>query len=136
MSGILELNTLLATLTPQLDPACYVFVTLPQASLADAVALQPLALYVEEEGVSAVLEQGVAARHGLDQDLPRMRRITLCVHSSLEAVGLTAAVAGRLAAQGISANVIAAYYHDHVFVPAARADEALALLQALQREGV
>jgi hypothetical protein len=53
------------------------------------------------------------------------------MHSSLEAVGLTAAVATALAARGIAANVIAGARHDHVFVPAARADDALAALRDL-----
>ena len=64
-------------------------------------------------------------------DLPYdgiFRCITLGVHSSLEAVGLTAAVAGKLAAHGIAANVIAAYFHDHVFVQANLADRAIGLL--------
>ena len=60
-----------------------------------------------------------------------MKRIILEVHSSLEAVGLTASVASALAEAGISANVVAAYYHDHIFVPKASADRALAVLQAL-----
>jgi hypothetical protein len=54
--------------------------------------------------------------------------ITLNVHSSLEAIGLTAAVAGRLALHGISANVVAAYYHDHIFVPTADAERAVVVL--------
>ncbi|WP_036823971.1 ACT domain-containing protein, partial [Photobacterium sanctipauli] len=57
--------------------------------------------------------------------------ITLTVHSSLEAVGLTAAVATRLAEYSISANVVAAYYHDHVFVPVNRAEEALQALATM-----
>ena len=56
-------------------------------------------------------------------------QITLNVHSSLEAVGLTAAVSAKLSAQGISANVIAAYYHDHIFVQSAKAEMALLALQ-------
>ena len=60
-----------------------------------------------------------------------MRCITLTVHSSLEAVGLTAAIATELAGLGISANVVAAYYHDHVFVPCAQAEQAVAGLAAL-----
>jgi hypothetical protein len=54
------------------------------------------------------------------------------VHSSLEAVGLTAAVAGALTAAGISANVVAAFHHDHVFVPADRAEAAMAQLDLLR----
>jgi hypothetical protein len=61
--------------------------------------------------------------------------ITLRVHSSLAAVGLTAAVAAALSDHGISANVVAAYCHDHIFVPADRAEEALAALRSLQASG-
>jgi hypothetical protein len=57
--------------------------------------------------------------------------ISLDVHSSLEAVGLTAAFATALGNEGISANVIAAYYHDHIFVPTADAERAVAALKAL-----
>jgi hypothetical protein len=55
----------------------------------------------------------------------------LTVHSSLDAVGLTAAVAGKLAEHGISANVVAASYHDHIFVPRDKAEQALRLLAAM-----
>jgi len=56
-------------------------------------------------------------------------RISLGVHSSLEAVGLTAILSARLAEAGISANIVAALHHDHIFVPWDRRDEALAALR-------
>jgi len=59
------------------------------------------------------------------------RKVTLSVHSSLEAVGFLAAITRHLADHGLSVNAVSAYYHDHLFVPAARAEEAVALLQAL-----
>ena len=62
-----------------------------------------------------------------------MRLITLTVHSSLEAVGLTAAFSAALTGAGISANVVAGYYHDHIFVPERDADRAIETLQALSR---
>ena len=64
-----------------------------------------------------------------------MRRITLRVHSALDGVGLTAAVATALAGHGIACNMVAAFHHDHVFVPAARAEEALAILKTLAARG-
>ncbi|MGY4371427.1 hypothetical protein ACVW1A_007492 [Bradyrhizobium sp. LB1.3] len=57
------------------------------------------------------------------------RLITLTVHSALDAVGFLAAITARLAAAGISVNAVSAFYHDHLFVPADRADEAMAVLQ-------
>jgi hypothetical protein len=81
--------------------------------------------------VSAILELGDAQRLGFDTTLP-MRRITLNVFSSLEGVGLTAAVATALANHNISCNMVAAYHHDHVFVPTADAEEAMRVLLALQ----
>lgn len=58
-------------------------------------------------------------------------RVTLSVHSALAAVGLTAAVADVLAARAIPANVVAGYYHDHIFVPYKQRFDALDALQSL-----
>ncbi len=113
---------------PRLLPDEFVFCSVAHER-ADAVAdLPALATFREEEGLSLVLERSLAESRGLRYG-PVMRCISLGVHSSLEAVGLTAAVAGKLAGLGISANVIAAHYHDHVFVPVARAKEALEALR-------
>jgi uncharacterized protein len=64
-----------------------------------------------------------------------MRQITLTVHSALDGVGLTAAVASALAAEGIACNMVAARHHDHVFVPEAQAQRALAVLERLAMRG-
>jgi hypothetical protein len=113
-----ELRDMLAQMTPVLDPAAYDFVTDP-APAPDAIAT-----FREEEGWSSI----VPSERG------KMRRITLSVHSALEGVGLTAAVAARLAEHGIACNMVAAFHHDHAFVPAADAERALVLLQRLQAE--
>ena len=57
------------------------------------------------------------------------RMITLEIRSSLDAVGFLAAVTTKLAAHGIAVNAVSAFHHDHLFVPAERAEEALALLR-------
>ena len=119
-----DLARLLAGLAPRLDPRLWVFVTLPSPVPA---AVAPLMTFREEEGLTAILTPQEARALGLP-DRPAFRRITLQVHSSLEAVGLTAAVSAALTVAGISANVVAAFHHDHVFVPADRADDALACL--------
>lgn len=128
VTGETELKVLLASMSPSLDDTEWVFVVVGEE---DAVLLVPhaLASFREAEGLTLVLPE--AAADDLENVSAPMKRITLEIHSSLEAVGLTAAVAGTLAKEGISANVIAAYYHDHIFVPKASADRALNAVQAL-----
>ena len=128
VTGETELKRLLAIMSPSLDDTDWVFAVVGEEG---AVRLTPhaIASFCEAEGLTLVLPQ--AAADDLKRVSAPMKRITLEVHSSLEAVGLTAAVASALAEEGISANVVAAYYHDHIFVPKASADCALAVLQAL-----
>lgn len=130
MSGITDLPTLLASLRPALGGGEFVFVTRPGASYGDGAELAPVAAFTEAEGLTLVVPRDRAEARGEPYD-GVFRRITLRVHSSLAAVGLTAAVAGALTEHGISANVIAAFHHDHVFVPAERAEDALDVLTAL-----
>lgn len=92
--------------------------------------MHPLATMVEDEGVTLVLTAAEAELAGVPGSAP-MCWITLRVHSSLTAVGLTAAVATALSRDDISCNVIAGFHHDHLFVPADRADAAMACLRAL-----
>ncbi|MCG8413814.1 MAG: ACT domain-containing protein [Pseudomonadales bacterium] len=132
MAGETDLDKLLALMQPKLLDGEYVFCTLNDASLADAVALRPLATYLEEEGLSVLLEKSQAEQAGL-QFNSTFRGITLSVHSSLDAVGFTAAVSTKLSGNGIPSNVIAAHYHDHVFVPAERAEYALQLLTEFEQ---
>ena len=128
--GERDLATLLATLSPALTPGEFVFCTLAGGGYGDGAELDPVAGILEDEGLTLVVPLDRARGAGLPCDQP-MRRIVLEVHSSLEAVGLTAAVAGALAQAGIAANVAAAYHHDQVFVPAHRAQDALAVLARL-----
>lgn len=130
MSGEMNLSKLLATMSPQLQDDVYVFVTVENGRFANYAHLSPLATFVEAEGLTLVLSQASADSATLPYETT-FKCITLLVHSSLEAVGLTAAVATKLAQHGISANVIAAYYHDHIFVQTTKADLALNALRAL-----
>ena len=126
MSGERDLGRLLAGLDPRPDPVDWVFVAVP--AVPDGTA--PLMSFREAEALTCIVSVEEARRAGLAA-APAFRRITLGVQSSLEAVGLTAAVAAALAEAGISANVVAAFHHDHVFVPAGRAGEALDCLRQL-----
>ena len=130
MAGEEDLSKLLALLRPGLIPGDFVFCTVANMKYGDHAELQPIASVQEAEGLTLVLDKHTAEEAGLAYDAV-FNCITLQVHSSLEAVGLTAAVSSKLAANGISANVIAAYYHDHVFVPKEKAQLALKLLTEL-----
>ena len=129
-SGETDLRRLLVALAPVLLRPDYVFCTVAHATHVDFRELKPLASFREDEGLSLILEQIVADKAGLSYESV-FKEITLTVHSSLDAVGLTAAVAGKLAEHGISANVVAASYHDHIFVPRDKAEQALKLLAAM-----
>ncbi len=107
----------------------YVFCTV-QGKLSEYVQYNPLATYQETEGLTLVLPLE-EARQGEFEFTCVYCLITLMVHSSLDAVGLTAAVANKLKSYDISANVIAAYYHDHIFIQKEKAELALEALKEL-----
>ena len=117
MGGERDLSRLLAALDPRLFPERYSFATTDQPTLQDG----DFAIIRETEGLMAIKPDPAG----------EWARISLGVHSSLDAVGLTAALSTRLAEAGISANIVAANYHDHIFVQWDRREEALAALRSL-----
>ncbi|PIB92068.1 ACT domain-containing protein [Caulobacter sp. FWC2] len=119
---------MVAGMTPDLKPGAYVFCA---AGDRDWAGLAPLAMFREADGVSLILEREAAQAAGFPVEAP-MALITLNVYSALDGVGLTAAVATALAEAGIACNMVAALNHDHVFVPAGRADDAVEILRQLQ----
>ena len=129
MSGEKDLRKLLSGMRPELNPGRYVF------STVDGVlppGVTPVVTVAEREGLTVVALREEADSAGLAYDYVA-GWITLRVHSALEAVGLTAAVAQELAAIGLSCNIIAGYHHDHLFVPYERAQEAVTALAALAK---
>lgn len=128
MPGISDLDQNLASLdaTPN---GLYVYASLP----AVPEGLTPFAVIREDEGVTVIVTEQEARDAGLPLD-ETYARITLGVHSALDSIGLTATVAQTLAARSISCNVVAGYYHDHLFVQADRATEAAELLDGLTRQ--
>lgn len=131
-AGERNIASLLENMKPQLFEEAYVFVCV--FSWEEVPFEKCWAMCREDEGISCVVEEKIAVEKGWKCSVP-MKRISLSVHSSLEAVGLTAAIANRLAEEEISCNVIAGYYHDHIFVPIERAEHALAILKALSING-
>lgn len=126
MAGpVKDTQAMISGMAPVLDETIYHFCVAPEDLLPEA-----LASFREEEGLSLILSDTVAEKNGLPRDLP-MHRITLTVHSALDGVGLTAAVATVLAQAGIACNMVAGAHHDHAFVPAGDAQRAVALLKTL-----
>jgi len=128
ITGETDLARLLRHLKPVLHAGTFVFCTV-EADYALPLA-ELVGTFREAEGLTLILPQATADRLGLSYDYVAAW-LTLEVHSSLAAVGLTAAFAQTLAAAGISCNVVAGFYHDHLFVARAEASRALQVLQQL-----
>ena len=131
MSGIKDLEVLLKSMKPELMSGEFVFCT-TEKSLKECVELNPVATFLESEGLTLVLKKSTAESAGLSFE-STYKQITLMIHSSLDAVGLTAAFATKLASKGISANVIAGYYHDHIYVQSEKAAEAMSALEEFSK---
>ncbi|MFK7868914.1 MAG: ACT domain-containing protein [Roseobacter sp.] len=129
--GVKTAAGMIAGMRPQRQPGTFVFVTITAEDTRPEVVADALATFQELEGLSLILPVARARAHGFDVALP-MCCITLTVHSALDGVGLTAAVASALAAHGIPCNMVAAFHHDHAFVSAQDGDKALDVLLALQ----
>jgi|SRR6185312_3388064 len=128
MAAETNLDTLLKTMKPKLNTGDFVFCTtknLAQIDLRDIVLI-----FKEEEGFTLIINRDIADKLKLSYSFVASW-ITLTVHSSLEAVGLTAAFSKALADQGISCNVVAAYNHDHIFVSKKDTDKAMKILSKL-----
>ena len=132
MNPVSDLSVLLKTLEPVLNPGVFAF-----ASVKDGHAIDPAVIVVsirEPEGLSIITSETDAASNGLNV-LFKCAWITLTVNSALDAVGLTAAFASALGRAGISCNVVAGAYHDHIFVPLESAHGAMRVRRQLQRDG-
>ncbi|MFT4534759.1 MAG: hypothetical protein ACJA1A_000298 [Saprospiraceae bacterium] len=114
MAGETDLEKLIANMEPVLNEGDYVFATV--ANLDEIPRSVTICEIKEIEGVTIVLSKYDADRLNISYDYVAAW-ITLNIHSSLDAVGLTAAFSAALGNNGISCNVIAGYYHDHIFVP-------------------
>jgi uncharacterized protein len=124
---ISHLATLLRSMEPVLHEGVYAYCSVPHD--AAITALAPVVTVREREGLTLVLPEEQAIAAGL-RVLFRAAWISLTVHSDLEAVGLTAAFSSALGQAGISCNVVAGAFHDHIFVPMAQSRKALEVLRA------
>lgn len=131
MPGEKNLVQLLKTMHPTLNEGEYVFCTV--ADLNGIPTDQILSFFKETEGFTLILTKSLADQWQLDYSFVAAW-ITLTVHSALDAVGLTAAFSNALADAGISCNVVAGYYHDHIFVDKKDAEQAMEVLWYLSAQ--
>ncbi len=131
MTGEMDLNTLLTGMSAEMTDETYVFATLPAGRGTDD--LTPRMVFRETEGTTVIITRETAERGGIEATFP-CRMITLQIHSALEAVGFMAAIATELARHGMGVNPVAGYFHDHLFVPEDRADDAMRILAEIARQ--
>lgn len=127
MSGINNLDVLLKSMEPELISGEFVFCTFLEQQSFDY-----LLSFKEKEGWTYVVSKQIADQLKLSYPAT-WAMISLNVHSDLEAVGFLAALTPKLAEQGISVNVVSAFYHDHLFVPTEKKDQALAILKSISQ---
>ena len=131
MTGEKDLDKLLKTMRPTLNAGDYVFCTTQDDSKINFADI--IMLFKEEEGYTVVLHKHLADKLQIDYTFIASW-ITLTVHSSLDAVGLTAAFSRALTEENISCNVVAGYFHDHIFVEQKDAVKAMEVLNRFSKE--
>ncbi|PTT38984.1 acetyltransferase [Chryseobacterium sp. HMWF028] len=130
MSGEKDLSILLQNMEPILNAGEYVFCIVENLNEVPDIE-KNLFFFREAEAVTIVLEKSIADKWSLEYNYISSW-ITLNIHSSLEAVGLTAAFANALKKENISCNVVAAYFHDHIFISKKDAEKAMKALHTLR----
>lgn len=123
---------LIQNMEPELKEGEYVFASFSKEKIINK-KLNPICTFMEEEGISIIINRDEADLNTIQYESV-FRMITLNIHSSLNAVGFIAKITSELANHNIGVNPVSAYYHDHLFVPSAKAEEAFAILSNLKQK--
>lgn len=133
MAGEKNLTVLLSSMTGALVEGVFVFVTLKDMSLP--ANIKPKMMFEEAEGTTYILRKEDAEAAKIPFEFPS-RMITLEIHSSLDAVGFMARIATDLAKENMGVNPVAAFYHDHIFIPDGREEDALRVLKEIAADAM
>ena len=114
---------------PKLNEGKYVFCSVENIEKIEIKNL--VGSFKENEGYTIILSKKEGSNLGLTYSFVAAW-ITLTIHSSLDSVGLTSSFSNALAKQGISCNVIAGYFHDHIFVKFDDRNTAMRILNNLK----
>ena len=130
MPGQTDLKKILESIDPYLVDESFIFMTTDQSLSSISNTLNPIASFLENEGLSLVITQATADKNAITYDSV-FSCISLGVHSSLESYGLISTISRELTQNNISTNVFSGYYHDHIFVQSEKADKALEIISKI-----
>lgn len=133
MAGEVNIGKLIKELKPKLNDGEFVFSSVKDTNNIDRKDI--ICEFKEKEGVTIILDKRKADQLNLDYQYIASW-ITLSVHSSLHAVGLTSVFSTELAKNNISCNVISGYYHDHIFVDKKDSKKAIKVLTLLSKNNI
>ena len=141
--GGTDLEVLVESMSPTLDPETFVFGHIPAKTETDSsnvlklfAGLPVRMLFREDEGWTVILAETVANEIQLQSIFP-CKKITLNVHSSLDAFGFLAAITTRIRDDlSIGVNPVSGYFHDHLFVPVGKEDAAMEVLEKMSKEAM
>lgn len=128
MKAKTNLRDIIKNMSPYLNQGEYVFLT-THTDLGFEIE-DVICQFREEEGITLIINKIKADELNLNYDFVASW-ITLKVHSSLNAVGLTSVIATELTKYNISCNIVAGYYHDHLFVNTDDKEKAIKILEKL-----
>ena len=130
MPGQTDLKKILESIDPYLVDESFIFMTTDQSLSSISNALNPIASFMENEGLSLIITQAIADKNAITYDSV-FSCISLGVHSSLESYGLISTISKELTQNNISTNVFSGYYHDHIFVQSSKAHQALEIISKI-----